>query len=416
MATPTHVEIIGRLGDRLWVEPLAEGDAEGGPVPLTEWGKPFWSLVYSSTSRLDEQDRGQGLGFLAVVPLFPFMVLIDAVHLLARIGLYLPVLVLWWLEARVARWWGRRWFCVVCHHGMHEPFPCCPHPDCPRPVQPRLRPSFNSLFRRSCSGCRRSSWWILGARLWNRPSPLVCRHTASTSGCYRPLLIPALATGTPGTHVALAGTKTASKNAVLGHLVRAWTERGLEPAADVSAAEVQLARTVLVRAGTIDTRPMERTGQHWTLASTLVLAEGERLLALHNLLGGWFRQTARLSKHGPNWRALDCLVFVLDGDELRREPEADSLPASEWFARIVRVTEEYCGLPAGARLPFRVAVVLAGSGPIEATIARHDPALGALLRRTVRPGRLAFFGGVLPSEPGSGPVDWARPLAEWIGP
>lgn len=421
MSQPSLVEQIGRQGDRLFAKPLPEGDADG-PVPLLEPGKPFWSLTYWSTYKLDAGDNsGDGLGFLFLVPLFPFMILIDFVHLLLRAVIYLPVQALWLVDGWLARWANRRWFCAACHHAMTEPWPCCPEPDCGRPVQTRLRPTFHNLFFKVCPSCRQSRWFIF-SRWLGKPSPLVCRHTADTSGCYRVLRIPGLAEGTPVRHIALAGTTVAVKHAALTYLLSAWESAGFKPAWDVSGLEIKLAKAILGRAFEVDTTPAERPGRVWTLASTLLLERKRRRLALHNLLNEWLTRTEDLARDSCNWKAVDCLVFAVDGVKLVETPAYDAVTAAEYFSRLVRVAEEYHALPAGDPLPFRVVVLLvwpedgaeATPSPesIEARLMKYDPALIALLRRMVGASRLSYFGGTVPTRGRQAVPEWARTAGE----
>jgi hypothetical protein len=203
-------------------------------------------------------------------------------------------------------------------------------------------------------------------------------------------------------------------------LLAAWEGDGFKPGWDVSELEMRLARSILGRAFDADTRPAERPGRSWTLASTLVLAGKGRNLAVHNLLNDWLDRTDELARHSCNWKAAGWLVLAVDGRELTRTPDYDSVTAAEYYSRLVRVAEEYLALPPGATLPFRVAVLVVSPGEgagrsdltpeeVESLVRKHDPALAALLTRTAAPGGVAYFGGMVPR--GKSLAGWASQAA-----
>lgn len=429
MSADGLLEKIGKKGDRLWTGKLHEVDRDTGMyIPLREPTPPAWSLLY----RIGLQDES-GIRTFAFFPLlFP----IDALHFVARIFLFPLVWLLWWTEKRVALWLGRYYFCPVCHNLMDEPLVYCPNRSCKR-VQARLRPSFNSLFVRTCPACGEGRWRILGQRFLSPPEPLVCRHTEKTSGCYHPQPVPLLAGKCRSVYIGLAGTTVRAKHSVMAHLFRHLAGQGIrkvsyQPAWDLSELELKLCDQVLHRAFREDTRRCEVPGEQYTLGLTLPLqAEGKKhLLVFHNIAQHWLGKTEILARTGLNWNLLRTLVFVIDAAQMDALTTETAAPQVETYTRLVRAVEEYCGLRPGSTLPFRVAVVLALPGKpaaarrrgasgemppekVERLLAERDPALYALLRRTVPPGRLRFFGGSIPPDLEVARTRWLQDVLEW---
>jgi hypothetical protein len=429
------VREIGRQAEALWENRLPIRD-RGRPHPFVERAPPWWSLSYRLLVLLEQQNEPVWLWVVTLLVIVP-LVAFDLVHALARLLLWPIVLGLWWVEKRwaLAREW--HYFCPLCHHRMDDPWVYCDQPRCRRRVQPSLRPQFNSLFIRRCHGCTHSRWAVLGQRWLFPPRTLLCRHTPTTSGCHRVLGIPDLAGRLAVRHVALAGTSLRARHALMAHLFDqlTWEEgggRAWEPGWAVSALELQLCREVLCRAFEQDTEFCERPSEHYSLAWTFLLRAGSRGLCFHHLLGSWFDRTDALAENGTNQEALHGLIFFLDPDDVVEGVPPGSLPPEEIYARIVRVTEEYCALPPGRRMPWRVALVLGvterqealrdlfEAGPagaeeqeVEETLRRYVPGLLALVRRTVGRGRVRCFAGPIPPECDPQATSWLQAVAHW---
>src|SRR5262245_45650435 len=212
---PDHLKKkIARQAAALWGGRLPEPE-DKGYIPLDESGPPGWSLIYQTLHALEEM--GEPLWMWAVVLVFFLpMAAVDLVHFPLRFVMYPLALLAWWVEKSLAAWLGLRYFCGVCHKSTDVPWVYCPNGRCRRRVQTRLRPRFNSLFLRTCPACGRGRWWLLGQRFLWRPKPLVCRHTETVSGCYRPLRLSALIGRYPVKHLAVMGTTVRAKHAVMG--------------------------------------------------------------------------------------------------------------------------------------------------------------------------------------------------------
>jgi hypothetical protein len=430
---------IGKKGDELWSQQLPQTHA-GHEIPLDEAPPPGWSLLHVGWQLVSHPSPSPGTMFLWVIYLVstPLLLVLDVVHLLLRVPVYPLVLLEWWCEKRLALWLGRFYFCPVCHHLMDEPYAFCPNKKCPRRVQPRLRPYFHSMFLHTCPECGRGRWLIPGQRFLFPPKPLVCRHTRKKSGCYHPLALPALRGRFHLRFIALLGATVRVKHCVMAHLFGHLTEKRphrkhYQPAWRVSALELDLCRRVLCRAMTEETSRFETPGQHYTLALTFLLKEARRrrLLVFHNVVQNWLARTELLAKNSLNWQIMSGLVFVLDYQRLGLPKSDKVLPDAELYSRLVRVVEEYCGLEPGQPVPFRVAVVLAVpadartdllAGPtgeltseeVQDVVRNRGPALHALLVRTVVPGRLRFFGGLVPNGMDLSMTPWIPDVLEWV--
>jgi len=237
----------------------------------------------------------------------------------------------------------------------------------------------------------------------------------------------------------LAGTSLRSKHAILAHLFCRLVTRDVrgvlyEPGWEVTRKEVRLCKEVLVRAFREDTSYCETPGKHYCLAWTAVFRskEGRRLLVFHNIVNRWLNNTDLLAKHSLNWKATDSLILVVDPDQMRKQSASRWLPPVEVYSRLLRVVEENCALRPGQRFPLKVAVVLAlpeghslesccpetlsglSSEAIQEMLLRLDPALLALLRRTVPTQLLGFFGGVVPQDLNLDRTVWLGSILGWV--
>lgn len=439
---------IGEAGDALWKGRFPERNGEH-PIPLDELGLPGWSLLYQTSQlvdRLANKDKTPlelvlfGFLCLLIPAWFALFLVVDLVHLPVRFLLYPLVLAAWWGEKRLALLLGRRIFCPICHQVMDDPWVYCPNPRCPQPVQARLRPRFHSLFLRTCSTCGRGRWLLLGQRFLFRPRHLVCRHTDTVSGCFHPIRLPALQGGNRLTNLAIVGTSTRAKHALMAHLFHQLTSEELdgqefEPAWNLTELELLLCRTALFQAFQTDTKKYEMPGKRYSLCWAFLLqARGRKqLVAFHNMVNRWFQQTEKLAEKGANWARVNGLLLLLDPVAMGKKNPPGRLPQMEYYARLVRVVEEFCDLRPGSTLPFPVAVLLGvppnqasqfgqtvfpldglSSEETEEIIRRHDPALLGLLRRTVEPDRLGFFSGVLPPQLNTSETLWMRQAVNWL--
>ena len=206
-----------------------------------------------------------------------------------------------------------------------------------------------------------------------------------------------------------------------------------QPAWEVTQLEVQLCEELLAEAFTKDTSHCEMPGKRYSLSWTAVFQalQQRRLLVFHSIVSRWLESTHLLARHTLNWKVMDGLVLVIDPDQLQSQGEPSQLSAAEIYSRLLRVIEEYCVLSPGQPLPCKVAVALVlpeghsllGRGvdahggiaslTAETLLHQHDPALIALLQRTVPPQRLRFFGGTVPRNwTCSAPPGWSR---SWSG-
>jgi hypothetical protein len=192
----------------------------------------------------------------------------------------------------------------------------------------------------------------------------------------------------------------------------------------MSKLELSLFRYVLRRGFEEDTTRYEAPGHTYTLARTFIL-HGRKgaLWVFHNLLNSWLVSEEELHRYHPTWSRVGSLLFVLDGERLARPVPGSSDPPVELFSRMLRDIEKFCLLRPNRFLPMRVAVVVAcpshemmselflkadrpADEPFKSVVMSLDPALHALLLRTVAPKRLRFWGWVAPFN-----VDQTSPLA-----
>jgi len=302
-----------------------------------------------------------------------------------------------------------------------------------------LRPRFNCLFQQPCVSCGRRSWSLLGLPLGKPPNTLVCRQTGTLSGCYHPITIPALQ-GRRVVHAGLAGVTLAAKHGVMAHLFAQLVEHGTggagyRPGWEVTGLELQLCQAILYRAFETDTSACETPGRRWTLAWTAVFEPqgAGRTLAFHNIVDQLLTDTDQLARNSLNWKDLDSLILVLDPAQLGLKIDPHLRQPVEIWSRLVRVIEEYCSAPAGQCLPCKVAVVLAvperghslaflpaelkqglTALEVERIVRENDPALAALLRRTVAGRKLRFFGGIIPQTFDLTQTRWLEAALRWI--
>ncbi|MFO0877896.1 MAG: hypothetical protein U0840_11130 [Gemmataceae bacterium] len=432
MTAQQLIDQIGDEGDALLKTRLRRVDDDGDYVPINQGSsRPVLlsAMLVASLERI-------GPGSVAIaIPALLFLAPIDLILVVVRFLLFPFVLTAWWLERRLARFLRRSFFCPLCSNPMQEPFVYCPK--C-KTVQPRLRPYPEALFWRTCE-CGATRWSILGQFLLRRPQPLVCRDTEHITGCYRPHPLASLAGTNTSRHIALAGSSIRSKHAVMAHLfyhlTSGTTQRGsFAPAWDMSELELELSEKVLYRAFRVDTSVCEKPGNRYTLSLSFVLRRkrsGE-LLAFHNLAQPWLESTPLLVKNVLNWKLIHGMIFVLDPEQLGKVPEAKLLPQVEIYSRILRVIEEYCVLPVGRTLPLQLAVLLpipAGQAAalnlpgtrgelpqqqVQQLIRDREPGLHALLCRSIAPGKLRFFGGILPDKLDPDQSTWIARALEWL--
>ena len=421
---------IGELGDSQWRQRLSDSDA-GAYVRLKDGPPPYWSIVYRvyrwAESQPDSPDR---YGVLVVAAVF--LVWIDVVVGLIRVALLPLLLLAWWCERGLARLLGRTFLCPLCHNPMRDPYVFCS--SCRR-VQGQLRPTVNSLFIYCCARCGETRWPVLGNYLGGSPRPLVCRDTRGHRGCYYPHPLTGLAGTSAARHVAIVGPALASKHAFLGHLVAqvvSGGDRGYRPANTLAGLEFDLMKQRFMNALQGDTADCEQPGKRYSLARTLVLQAPRRaLFVLHNLCNSWLADEERLFTDGISWSDISSLVFVVDGAVSRANGGEGAMSHAEVYSRVVRVVEKDLRLNPGTLLPFQVAVVLPfpphafpvqGSGvsgrlaeaDAEAHLWREAPAFCAMLRRTMAPHKLRFFGGVLDSKLDLLRGRWLQEVADWI--
>ena len=419
---------IGQKGDALLNERLPRVDEDGIYVPLRANTNQTPLLTGLLMSYANESGRG---GIFITIMALPVVVPLDLLQLILRCIVYPLILAAWWCERRLSRLLGRSYFCPLCSNPMGEPLVYCEH--CRR-VQTRLIPLIESLFTRTCD-CGKTTWRLQGQYLWRRPQPLVCRDTEHISGCYRPHALPDLAGKTSSHHLAIAGTTTRAKHAVMAYLFRHLIAGGsrlgpFRTAWDMSALELQLCDT-LAESFSFDTGPCEQPGKRYTLSLSFVLRphRGGRLLVFHNVAQPWLASTPLLAKNVLNWKLIPGLVFVVDPDRMGVIHDPNQLPQSEIFSRLLRVIEEYCFLPAGAVLSQRVAVVLPlpsgppsenpepsmGDAEVRRQVWERDPALYALLVESVKAGRLRFFAGPIPRGFDLEQTRWLNEVLAWLG-
>ncbi len=252
---------IGRLGDRLWRDQLSPNDANGKVIPLQEEPHDAWSLLFRLRLWLGIRPGRPTLGWLLYAIGLPLFAVIDVIQVFMRLLLYMPVLIVWWLEKQLAIGFGRYYYCPFCFQRMDEPLVFCPQPGCRR-VQSRLKPMLLSLFFRRCPSCGVTQWKILGQRFSAVAGPFVCRHTARVSGCYRPNPVPALTGCCRATYIGFLGSTVRAKHSVMAHLFRHMiagdvNRMAFEPAWELAQLEIQLCDQLLHRAFWQDTRHCE---------------------------------------------------------------------------------------------------------------------------------------------------------------
>jgi hypothetical protein len=432
MSQQELLDRIGQEGDALLKRKLSRVNAEGDYVPI-EAGTTRPVLLIAKLFAYLEQ--GGPAAVVLAVPALPLLAPIDLIHVILRFVLFPFVLLAWWLERRLAQMLGRSFFCPLCSNPMREPLVYCPK--CKR-VQPRLRPHPEALFIRTCE-CGEMSWPILGQFFLRCPQPLVCRDTERVTGCYRPHALAVLAGRGRSRHVAVAGTTARAKHAVMAHLFEHLAQGDgplgqWEPAWDMSALELELFEQTLSRSFQIDTSDCDKLGERYTLALSFVLrkARGSQLYVFHNVAQHWLDSTPLLIKNVLNWKLTHGMIFVLDPEQMGLIADSDQLPQAEAYSRLLRVIEEFCRLQAGSTLPLRVAVVLpvpdgqaatlgvpgVKSGlsgeAVQKLVREKEPALHALLIRSVAPAKLGFFAGPIPDDLDLKKTKWLHDVLTWV--
>lgn len=387
-----HLSRIGMQGDALWAG-QTQSDPDGIYVDVRDVPP--------------EEDYG------------PFRTIAIAIGLVVAVTL-------WRLERMIRFLLDRSYFCPLCLNPMEEPLVSCSY--CGR-VQSRLRPTTAGVFVRRCR-CGMGRWPILGS-LFASPKPLVCRDTEAFEGCYRPHRLPELAGRYRSDHAAIVGTSIAAKHAFMGYFLSHLALRH-RTAWPMSELELRLCRTTLGRGFEEDTARCETPGRIYTLARAFILhAHGRSLWVFHNLLNSWLATEADLLKYSPTWDRLSSILLVIDGDRLARpEPGSRDQP-SEHFSRLLRDIEKFCLLSPNDYLPMRVAVVVACSTkekmtellagtlqakgePVKNSVMNHDPALHALLVRTVDPRKLKFWGWAATGAATQASPTTALEVGEWM--
>jgi len=416
---------IGQLGDSQWSRRLSDAH-EGFYVRVDDPGPPYLSLLYRA-SKLNPDV------FLVAAPL---AALIDAVHWILRAAVFPLFLYLWFAERGVARLLGRTFFCPLCFNPMTEPYVYCPK--CRR-VQGRLRPRIGSLMFKRCAGCGETRWRLIGNYLLSPPRPLVCRDTPQHTGCYRPHQLANVAGRCSVKRIALVGPSVASKHTFLAHLVNQMVNgsasRGGQyyPVGKLSSLEFQLMRQTLARSALEPTDHCERPGRRYTLARTFALqrGRGRNVAVIHNVSNTWIRYEDRLFTDGLAWTEIRSLVFVIDAALIEGNGSEGILAHAEVYSRVVRVIEKDLSLAPGRYLPVRVAIVLpltsganmaqsiGANGAISAAgvkryVAQGAPALHALVQRTVAPGDLRYFGGLITPNLDLDGSGWVQDLVGWV--
>jgi hypothetical protein len=312
--------------------------------------------------------------------------------------------------------------------------PCVYCPACLR-VLGRLMPGFEHLFFQKCE-CGEFTWRITGQYLFGRPPHLICRDTATYLGCRRKQSLPDLAGRFPMKHVCVAGTSVRTKHAAMAFLFHHLVEWGsaagdrYEPAWDLTQLELDLCRGVLHRSLSEDTTACETPGKRYTLARSFVLRSTRRrqLLLFHNIAQSALMKASDLMKSKQNWQIVDRLILVLDPKQMGPAADPIRVPQSEVYSRMIRAVEEYTTLRVGQALNLSVAVLvpltrkeLAGAfggnanpspAKVRDWVHRNDPALYALLLRTIEADRLMFFGGLIPDQLGRMP--WIEAALNWL--
>jgi hypothetical protein len=423
---------VGQLGDeRLARRLFPPGKRPPALDPDTD--PPLWSLVYRLWVWTEERGGTvrDWLVLLALVPLilffFPALLALDILHALVRVPLYLIVVRVWRLE----RWrrvrLGLTYFCEHCFNNMISPVLLCPTLGCRHRLQPTLRPTYNSLLTRLCPGCRRTWWWVIGHHSRRRSGALVCMGGQGNRGCGRQLTLPALA-GRKRRHIALVGTSVRARHVILAECLRALEEGRVGRQRCIADGqlgrfEAELARQVLCRSYSQDTRPLDHPGQKYSLAHSLVLEPVGRdpAVVFHNLLASWIETSHRLAQKACNWNVTQRLLLVVDAQRVSREEQLRGLPDAEVYSRLVRDVEEFLGWPLGEPVPLRTAVVLAWPpgetkvpGDPAGWLAANDAALSALLRLSLRPRQLAIFTGAIPADPHLSGTDWLSKALAWL--
>lgn len=426
------LERIGQEGDALLKRKLSRVNAEGDYVPI-EGGSVRPVLLTAMLFAYLEQ--GGPAAVVLAVPALPLLAPIDLVLVIGRFVMFPFVLLAWWLERKMSQLLGRSYFCPLCSNPMCEPLLYCSQ--CKR-VQPRLRPHPEALFLRTCE-CGQSSWPILGQFFLRCPQPLVCRDTERVTGCYRPHPLASLAGRYSSKHLAVAGTSTQAKHAVMAHLFAHLVEGDRRfgtwtPAWELSEMEMELSRKRLVKAFREDTTDCEKPGDRYTLGLSFVLrsVDDSQLLVFHNVAQHWLDSTSLLVKNVLNWKLIQGMVLVLDPELMGVIADPQELPQAEAYSRLLRVIEEYCVLSTGSPLPLRVAVVLpvpAGRAAamglpgvkasmlgeaIRQLVREKEPALHALLVRSVAPTKLAFFAGPIPDDIDLKKTKWLHEVLTWM--
>jgi hypothetical protein len=229
----------------------------------------------------------------------------------------------------------------------------------------------------------------------------------------------------------ILGTSVAAKHTFMAYMLNHLAERH-RPAWPLSELELRLCRAELAKGFEADTTRYETPGRVYTLARTLILhGRGRTLWVFHNLLNNWLASEEEMQRNAPSWDRVGGMVIVIDGDRLARPESRIGDHAAELYSRTVRHIEEFCLLSPGELLPMRVAVVVACSTrqmmsellariphaegeAVKNAVMSHDPALHALLVRTVDPQKLKFWGWVAPSEVGRIVPSIAQDVGFWI--
>jgi hypothetical protein len=413
---------LRRTGDALYV---------GGPISRKDSSDryvPFEAHVYWPVPLVERALTRWGRAGLVLVPPALVIDLARGALLVLRWFVVWPVVALvCWGERKLAHRLGRdNYFCPLCCNPMKDPCVYCPK--CRR-VQPRLG-SWSGLLYHTCE-CKQHRWLVPGRFLSRRPGPAVCRDTDEFLGCYLPHALPDELAGRFGSrHVAIAGTSSRVKHAVMASLFVQATRAKvagigqLEPAWDLSRLELSLFEALLAGGSGLDGDDLDRPGEHYVLAQSFILrpVQSSELLVFHNVPNSWLTETLALARGGRNWKSTKGLVFVLDTQRMGEAVDEAKVPQSEAYSRLVRVIEEFCSLRAGAQLPLRVAVVIPvfgekslGAKP-EEYLKRNDPALHALMTRTVAPQNLRFWSGSVGSDArdDTGRTRWAHEVLEWV--